>query len=212
MKCEVCGLKYGLSHNCTGISPLVTPDEIAPAPGLRVAPLHYLEESFKILFWNDAAVQRAAKDNNSLVYGLLILAVGTTAPFQFTLLQSWTSGHPVRWNFIGMHFVQTLEYSLAFIVLQIGLSHALAKALFQAKGSYIELIRAYMLGQMFRCCVVIPIVGGMLVGIGGVAALMMVFEEVDGIERMKAFGLAATIGILFWIASVWITTNGPRPM
>ena len=52
----------------------------------------------------------------------------------------------------------------------------------------------------------------MLVGIGGVAALMMAFEEVDEIERMKTFGLAATIGILFWIASVWIATNGPRPM
>jgi hypothetical protein len=46
----------------------------------------------------------------------------------------------------------------------------------------------------------------MLVGIGGVAALMMAFEEVDEIERMKTFGLAATIGILFWIASVWIVT------
>jgi hypothetical protein len=41
---------------------------------------------------------------------------------------------------------------------------------------------------------------------------MMVFEEADEVERMKAFGLAATIGILFWIASIWIAANGPRPM
>lgn len=34
-----------------------------------------------------------------------------------------------------------------------------------------------------------------MVGVGGVAVLMMVFEEVDEIERMKAFGLAAAIGI-----------------
>jgi hypothetical protein len=52
----------------------------------------------------------------------------------------------------------------------------------------------------------------MLAGIGCVAAFMMTFEEVDEIERMKTFGLAATIGILLWIASVWIVTNGPRPM
>lgn len=52
----------------------------------------------------------------------------------------------------------------------------------------------------------------MLVGIGGVAALMMAFEEVDELERMKTFGLAATIGMLFWIASGCIVTNGPRPM
>ena len=30
--------------------------------------------------------------------------------------------------------------------------------------------------------------------------------------RVVAAFLAATIGILFWIASVWIVTNGPRPM
>jgi hypothetical protein len=38
---------------------------------------------------------------------------------------------------------------------------------------------------------------------------MMAFEEVDELERMKTFGLAATIGMLFWIAC--IVTNGPRP-
>jgi len=39
---------------------------------------------------------------------------------------------------------------------------------------------------------------------------MMVFEEVDEIDRMKAFGLAAAIGICFWIASIWLATSGPR--
>jgi hypothetical protein len=93
---------------------------------------------------------------------------------------------------------------LLSIVLQIGLSHVLAKVLFEAKGSYLGIIRAYMLGQMFRWLVIIPIVGGILVGVGGVAVLMMVFEEVDEIERMKAFGLAAAIGITFWILSIRI--------
>jgi hypothetical protein len=40
----------------------------------------------------------------------------------------------------------------------------------------------------------------------------MAFEEVHEIEPMKAFGLAAIIGILFWIVSICIVTNGPRPM
>jgi hypothetical protein len=30
--------------------------------------------------------------------------------------------------------------------------------------------------------------GGALAGLGGIAVLMIVFEEVDEIERMKAFG------------------------
>ena len=103
MKWEVCGLEYGLSNNCSGISPF--PDEMAPPSGLWFA-------------------------------------------------------YP---------------------------------------------------GQMSRWLILIPIVGRLLVGLGSVAA-MMVFEEVDEVERMKAFGLAATRGILFWIASIWIATNGPRPM
>jgi hypothetical protein len=44
-------------------------------------------------------------------------------------------------------------------MLQIALSHILAKALFQAKGRYLEIKRAYMLGQMFRWLILIPIVG-----------------------------------------------------
>ena len=39
---------------------------------------------------------------------------------------------------------------------------------------------------------------------------MLVFEEVDGIERMKAFGLAASIGVIFWFASMWIAPSGMR--
>ena len=48
-----------------------------------------------------------------------------------------------------MRFVQMFAPSLIWMLLQIGLSHVLAKALFETKGSYIEPVRAYMLGQMF---------------------------------------------------------------
>jgi hypothetical protein len=56
------------------------------------------------------------------------------------------------------------------------------------------------------------VVGGMLAGLGGIAVLMLVFEEVDGIERMKAFGLAASIGAIFWVTSIWLATSGVRPV
>lgn len=55
-------------------------------------------------------------------------------------------------------------------------------------------MRACLLGQLFRCLVLVPVGGDALVGLGGIAVLMIVFEEVDEIERMKAFGLAAAIG------------------
>jgi hypothetical protein len=99
---------------------------------------------------------------------------------------------------------------VAWIFLLIGLSHILAKTLFDAKGSYLEIMRAYMLGQMFPWLIVVPIAGGLLTGVGGIAVPMLVFEEVDGIERMKAFGLAASIGVIFWFASMWIAPSGMR--
>ena len=48
-----------------------------------------------------------------------------------------------------MRFVQMFAPSLIWMLLQIALSHVLAKALFEAKGSYIEPVCASMLGQMF---------------------------------------------------------------
>ena len=75
MQCAVCGQEYGVTHTCAGIAPMTTPEETAPPPGLRFAPVHYFREAIKISCWDDAAVRRAARDNNSLLYGFLILAI-----------------------------------------------------------------------------------------------------------------------------------------
>jgi hypothetical protein len=191
---------------------IVTPEEQAPPPNLRFAPGYYFQQAFKILTWDDSAVRRASRDNNSLVYGFLIVAIGTALPFGLLLLQNWGPGYAAPWRLVGAQYALVLIYSLLWIVLQIGFSHVLARVLFEAKGSYLGIMRAYMLGQLFRWLVIIPMVGGIFVAVGGVAVLMMAFEEVDEIERMKAFGLAAAIGITFWILSIWIATSGPRPI
>jgi hypothetical protein len=209
-QCNVCGQEYGLTHNCAGIAPLITADETAPPPSLRFSPVYYFGEAFKITIWDDAAVRRASRDNNSLVYGFLLVAASCVIPFLFLAQKSVTLGYPIPWSLMPARYTQVLIVSLVWIVLQIGLSHYLAKLLLDASGSYLGIMRAYMLGQMFRFFALIPVIGGMLVGIGGIAVLMMVFEEVDGVERMKAFMLAAGIGIVFWIASIWLMTSGTR--
>jgi hypothetical protein len=211
-QCSVCGQDYGLTHNCAGIAPLIPADETAPPPKLRFAPVYYFGEAFKILIWDDAAVRRASRDNNSLLYGFLLVALSCTIPFGLLALRSASLGYPIPWSLMPARYTLTLILSTFWIVLQIGLSHLFAKLFFDAKGSYLGIMRAYLLGQMFRLLIIVPVLGGMLVGIGGIAVLMMVFEEVDGIERMKAFGLAATIGVVFWIASIWWMTSGGRPV
>ena len=204
MQCTVCGQDYGLTHQCAGIAPLASADELAPAPPLRFAPFHYFSEAFKILCWDDAAVRRASRDNNSLVYGFLIFALAAALPFAIFVFRALSAGYRVSPSVVLIRVTITVAVGLLWIVLQIGLSHLLAKMFFNAKGSYIAIMRAYLLGQLYQCLAVVPVLGGMATGIGGIAVLMLVFEEVDGIERMKAFGLAATIGVTFWIISVWV--------
>jgi len=212
MQCTVCGQDYGLTHTCTGIAPMTTAEEMAPPPGLRFAPLHYLNEAAKILSWDDEAVRRASRDNNSLLYGFLIVVIASALPFGLLMLREIKLGYPMPWGLLASRYGIALLYSLAWIFLQVGLSHVLAKKLFNAKGGYAAIMRAYLLGQMYRWLIVVPVIGGMLTGVGGIAVLMLVFEEVDRIDRMKAFGLAASIGVIFWIASIWIFTSGTQPM
>jgi hypothetical protein len=212
MQCAVCGQDHGLTHTCTGIAPLKTAEETAPPPRLRFAPVHYINEAVKILSWDEAAVRRASKDNNSLLYGFLIVAIAPALPLGALMLRDVRLGYPVPWELVISRYGIALLGSLIWIVLQIGLSHILAKALFEAKGSYVEIMRAYLLGQLYRWLIVVPIVGGLALSVGSIAVLMLVFEEVHGIERMKAFGLAASIGVIFWIASIWLSTPGAQPI
>ncbi len=117
MKCQVCGMEYGLSHNCSGIAPLVLPEEMGPPPKLRFAPFYYLDEAFKILIWDDAAVRRASKDNNSLVYGLAILIIATAIPFLRMvplLFRDWQLGYPLPWGLRGSRYAQTLGYTVGW--------------------------------------------------------------------------------------------------
>src|SRR5690242_1659670 len=159
MHCAVCGQSYGLTHACPGIAPIVPPEETGPSPSLRFAPVHYLSEAFKILCWDDAAVRRASRDNNSIVYGLLILALASALPFVLMTFRNAVLGYPAPWDLIIWRYIQVLVFSIIWIVLQIGLAHALAKIFFDAKGSYVAVLRAYLLGQLYRCAFIIPIVG-----------------------------------------------------
>ena len=64
MKCNVCGMDYGLSHNCSGIAPLMTAEEAA----LRLS-----DETDQFLVFRDADTSRLGvlykrKDGN---YGLI---------------------------------------------------------------------------------------------------------------------------------------------
>ena len=92
-----------------------------PPPGLRFAPVHYLNEAAKILTWDDEAVRRASRDNNSLLYGFLIVAIASVLPFGLLLVRDLNLGYPPPIGLIAARSLQVLVSSLVWIFLQIGL-------------------------------------------------------------------------------------------
>jgi hypothetical protein len=91
---------------------MTTAAEMAPPPGSHFAPLHYLSEAAKILSWDDEAVRRASRDNNSLLYGFLIVAIAPALPFGSLLLREINLGYLVPRGLIASRDGIVLLYSL----------------------------------------------------------------------------------------------------
>src|SRR5438094_9819303 len=66
-------------------------------------------------------------------------------------------------------------------------------------GSYLGVMRPLLLGWFVNCLVLIPTARTLATAITWTAVLMMVFEEVEGISRLQAFGISAGINVCFFI-------------
>ncbi len=206
MRCDVCGLEYGLSHNCPGPLPQVARDLVAAElqvpsdAGLG----YYLGQAVKIVRWDDGAIRRNAKDPKATAYGLvfwsasiLLILLVTTLPI---LSRSLPKVNPIAQAIgitVGLAFGLVIMAVITF--LQLGLCHLIAKWFFGASGKFVEVMRPLLLGWFVNCLSLIPVAGMLLAAIGWTAVLMMVFEEVDGIGRLQAFGISAGINICFLV-------------
>lgn len=206
MRCDVCGLEYGLSHNCPGPLPPVARDlvtaelQVPSDAGLG----YYLGQAVKIVRWDDGAIRRNAKDPKATAYGLLfwsasilLILLVTTLP---TLSRSLPKVNPIAQAIgiiVGLTFGLVIMAVITF--LQLGLCHLIAKWFFGASGKFAEVMRPLLLGWFVNCFLLIPVAGMLLAAIGWTAVLMMVFEEVDGIGRLQAFGISAGINICFLV-------------
>lgn len=213
MKCAVCGMEYGLSHNCSGIAPLVTDEEAAPPP-LGFAPFYYLQLAFKIVRWDDVAIRRASRDSNATYYGAfvwvvaaMIILIDISLPRMLAAIH--VSGPAMVFGVVvGLSFGLAVTAILTFI--QLGLCYLIAKWFFDGKGSYLGVMRPLLLGWFVNCLILIPVVGMLAAGIAWTAVLMMVFEEVDEISRLQAFGISSGINICF-IALQFMIPVTPHP-
>lgn len=206
MVCNVCGLEYGLSHNCPG--PLSAAGQDILAAGLQ-APTdgglgYYLGEAYKIVRWDDIAIRRTAKDSRATLYAVLFWLAAMLVILLPTSLQV-LSRVLANANPIAMVIGTVVGLTVGLFVMglitfaQLGLCHLIAKWFFGATGKFIELMRPLLLGWFVNCLMLIPVAGMLLAAVGWTAVLMMVFEEVDGIGRLQAFGISAGINICFFI-------------
>lgn len=196
-RCPVCGRSYGVTHSCTG--PVATETPLAakwPVPS-GFAPVHYFRQALAIARLDDGAVLAAARDKSAMLYGAIIWLVGQSLIFAGFL---WAGGRPLGgFNWFALLFgVQILIVLDAILMLaQYGICHLLARWWFGARGSYVGVLRPLLLGSVVTWLGVLPFAGPILAGLWSVAVMMIVFEDVDGIGRLKAFGLSFVIGLFF---------------
>lgn len=81
------------------------------------------------------------------------------------------------------------------VVIQLGLCHLIAKWFFGATGTFVGVLRPLLLAWFVK--LLIPFLGMLAAAIAWTAVPMMVFEEVDGIGRLQAFGISAGINVCF---------------
>jgi hypothetical protein len=71
-----------------------------------------------------------------------------------------------------------------------------------------QLLAPLLLGWFVNVLVLIPVLGNLASAIAWTAVLMLVFEEVDGIERLQAFGISAGINICFYLLQFMFLPGG----
>ena len=198
MRCDICGQDYGVAHNCAGISPMMTSGEAAPPP-VGFAPLYYLRLAFRIARWDDVSIRRAARDPIAGYYGALFWGISATVILLFSALPMML--RVTRLSGPVMVIALVLGMTFGFVALgcitfiQLGLCHLIAKWFFEGKGTFVTVMRPLLLGWFVNVLIVIPVVGLLAGAVAWTAVLMLVFEEVEGIDRLKAFLISAGINV-----------------
>jgi hypothetical protein len=200
MKCEPCGLEYEGDHACAstiaaGIgAPGGTPEGFALG--------HYLRLAWHIVRWDDWAVREVMDDSHALPYGILIWSVSIALPLLLILTFARARGGNALSlmqvvGFIGLSLISAAIYGFVHM----GSCHLMAKYFFAGTGRFIQIIRPLLLAEIVYLLVVIPIAGPLFAAIAWVAVMVMVFQEVHGIEPLSAFLLSAGVGVVLRLLS-----------
>jgi len=209
MECDVCGKFYSVTHECAGLGVQKLSEREAAAVPSGFAPLYYLRLAISIMRWDDISVGRASCDSRALLYGvfLWILAVSSVigpTTFRVGRLAVARSGISDGAAAVVVLVAGLLGLIIAVVtaglitLFQLALCHAVAKLFFGAKGTYVGILRPLSLAWPINVVTLIPVAGPIVAAILWAAITMVVFEEVNHISRLQAFGIAYGVNILFF--------------
>ena len=195
-QCPVCGKAYGITHSCPGPPTLESAAATKWPVPTGFAPLHYFRQGIAIASLDDDAVMAASRDKHALLYGATIWIIGQILALAATL---WERVGLAKFNWFVLLFTFGFMTVLGGLLLlaQYGICHLLARSWFGARGTYIGVLRPLLLGSVVMWLSAIPYIGLLIAALWSIAVMMIVFEDVDGIGRLKAFGLSAVVGIFF---------------
>jgi hypothetical protein len=194
-KCSVCGQQYGVTHSCSG-PPTAQPVATWTTP-IGFAPIKYLSQALAISRFDDRAIVAASLDSKSLPYGIAIWLVGQLLVYGRAIWIVANSRRAIFWPRAVSGCCTLLLVDAVWLLAQYGICHILACWLFRAHGRYVALLRPLLLGSVVSWVLIVPYVGMILSGFWSIAVMMLVFENVDGIDRLKAFGLSFVVGLVF---------------
>ncbi len=208
--CSACGQSFGLTHTCPG-SPVSSESANEWLEPKGFALLFYLRQAVAIARFDDRAIVAASRSNAALTYGTIFWVISRLMIYGMTLLpllRASLRGYtvPLSRASVGIFIYAIIDF--AIMLAQYAISHGLARWWFGARGTYVGVLRATLLGSVVTCAYMIPYVGTLVAGIWLMAILMCVFEQVDGIERMKAFALSYGVGVAFFLISVELSRPG----
>jgi hypothetical protein len=139
IECPVCGMNYGMSHNGSGVAPILSAEEAASVPE-GIAPIYYLRLAFNMARWDDVAIRRAARDPQALLYGVVVSMISAATIFLVTALPGMLTGEGAtartifRGLLLGLVFVWVYMGAIAFF--QVGLCHLIARWFLGATGTF----------------------------------------------------------------------------
>jgi hypothetical protein len=146
---------------------------------------------------DDAAVMAASLDRKAVLYGWSIWVLGQLLTVAGNLWARERGLAEIKWAVALLTVLFVVLLGTILVLAQYGLCHLLARWWFGARGTYAGVMRALLLGSIVTWLGVVPYVGVFIAGLWGVAVMMIVFEDVDGIGRLRAFGLSLVIGLIF---------------